>query len=115
MWRWTQVGFLAAASHDLRQPLQILIGLHDLLERQIEDNEARRLVARIGAVLDSMSRTLNTFLEIDRLEAGALRLQLTDLPVNEILGKFHAKFAEEAIARGLVWRFVPCRLAVRSV
>jgi two-component system CheB/CheR fusion protein len=105
---------LAVASHDLREPLQILTGLHDLLESKVRDEGARKLVARIGAVLDSMSNTLDALLDIDRLAAGAFRRQIADLPIGEILDKLYADFAYEAVDKGIAWRVVPCRLTVRS-
>jgi len=65
--------FLAAASHDLRQPLQTLKFLHGALEQEVKDERARTLLGMMGRSLDSMAYTLTALRNIDQLEAGALR------------------------------------------
>ena len=62
--------FLAAASHDLRQPLQTLFLLHGHLARTVEGERAQKLVARLDATLGAMSGMLNALLDLNRIEAG---------------------------------------------
>src|SRR5438270_4987014 len=64
--------FLAAASHDLRQPLQTLKFLQPALEPHHPSGEARNLVAEIGQSLDTMTRILSSLLDVNRLESGNL-------------------------------------------
>jgi two-component system CheB/CheR fusion protein len=106
--------FLAAASHDLRQPLQILSLLHGALRQRIKDQESQQVLATAERTLEGMSGTLNTLLDLNQLEAGVIRPQLVAVPINEILNVFKAEFAELAARKGLRWRVVPCSLTVRS-
>ncbi|MEI6417438.1 MAG: CheR family methyltransferase, partial [Sphingomonadales bacterium] len=64
--------FLAAASHDLRQPLQALVLLQELLANQVTEPLPRQLLARLAFTLDGMSAMLDGLLDINRIEAGAL-------------------------------------------
>jgi two-component system CheB/CheR fusion protein len=106
--------FLAAASHDLRQPLQTLSLLQGALRQVIKDEESLAVLARAERTLEAMSTTLNALLDINQLEAGAIRPQLVDVPISEILGVFKSEFAESARRKGLRWRVVSCGLTVRS-
>jgi len=106
--------FLAAASHDLRQPLQTLSLLQGLLAKTLKDKDALQLVARGDAVLMAMSGMLNTLLDINQLEAGVVLPEFVDFPINNLLDALEAEFAFPARAKGLNWRVLPCRLMVRS-
>ena len=63
--------FLAAASHDLRQPVQSLVLLMALVERQIAANpEARSTLAMMQKALDGLNSLLTAILDVSRLDAG---------------------------------------------
>ena len=51
--------FLAAASHDLRQPLQTLVLLQELLAKVVEGDKAKKLVTRVEQTVSGMSGMLN--------------------------------------------------------
>lgn len=106
--------FLVAASHDLRQPLQTLKLLHGALEQQVKDEQARATLIRMGRSLETMTGMLAALLDINQLEAGAFRPTWSDFPVEDLLRSLDGEFADEAREKGLGWRVVPCRLAVRS-
>src|SRR4029077_8155498 len=74
--------FLAAASHDLRQPLQKISLLHEILVRQIKDESALALVGRLDETVSTMSSMLDTLLDINQLEAGIVRGEVVDFPIN---------------------------------
>ncbi len=71
---------LAAAGHDLRQPLQTLALLHGLLAQTIAGEPARRLLARSEATLDAMSGMLNALLDAQQPAVGAVQPQTADAP-----------------------------------
>ena len=71
--------FLAAASHDLRQPLQSLVLLQGLLAKTVEGEKAKKLVARFDETLDAMSGMLNALLDINQIEAGIVRPEIVVL------------------------------------
>ena len=106
--------FLAAASHDLRQPLQTLALVHGLLAQTIEGEPARRLLARSDETLDAMSGMLNTLLDINQLEVGVVRPETTSFPVNDLLERLRDEFSYPAQARGLAFHVVACRLRIES-
>ena len=106
--------FLAAASHDLRQPLQTLALLHGLLARQVVGEKAQALVARLDETLDTMSGMLNTLLDINQIEAGAVNIAVADFPLNDLLDRLNAEFGYHAQAQGLVLRAAPCAALVHS-
>ena len=70
--------FLAAASHDLRQPLQTLALLQSLLVRSVEGERAKKLVSRLDDTLSAMSGMLNSLLDINQIEAGTVRAEMVD-------------------------------------
>jgi two-component system, chemotaxis family, CheB/CheR fusion protein len=106
--------FLAAASHDLRQPLQTLALLQGLLTRAVESERDRKLVARIGETLGAMTGMLNALLDINQIEAGAVSPEMSLFPVNDLLVKLYDEFTYQAQAKSLVLRVAPCSLSIYS-
>jgi len=106
--------FLAAASHDLRQPLQTLSLLQGLLASTVEGKPAQELVGRLDETLDAMSTMLNTLLDINQIEAGTIRPVMSDFPIHDLLANMRDQFAYHAQAQGLALRVVPCSLAIRT-
>jgi len=106
--------FLAAVSHDLRQPLQALTFQLDMGRRKVQDAETSELLARAGESAGNMSSMLNALLDIDRLETGSIHPELGDFPVGNLLDRLAAEFGDLAAVHGLEWRYVRCRLGVRS-
>ena len=68
--------FLAAASHDLRQPLQTLALLQGLLAKKVVGEKKQRLVDRIDEALSAMTGMLNTLLDINQIEVGAVKAEI---------------------------------------
>jgi two-component system CheB/CheR fusion protein len=106
--------FLAAASHDLRQPLQTLTLLHGLLVKTIDGEREQKLLARFEQTLDAMSGMLNALLDINQIEAGVVRPEITTVRVNDILGRMRDEFSYHAQAKGLVLRVMPCTMQIVS-
>ncbi len=106
--------FLAATSHNLRQPLQTLSLVLGALKRQINSNKSQALLNRAEASLGVMSEMLNTLLNINQLEAGVISPKFSEFPVNDILDVIREEFAEPMAEKGLRWRVVPCGLTIRS-
>jgi len=106
--------FLAAASHDLRQPLQTLSLLQGLLAKAVDGEQARSLLARFDQSLGTMTVLLNTLLDINQLEAGTVRTERVSFPLNGLLQRLRDEFSVHAQAQGLSLRAVPCRLAIDS-
>jgi two-component system CheB/CheR fusion protein len=109
--------FLAAASHDLRQPLQALSLMRGVLARKIRDDkkeEALTLVTRLDETAAAMSGMLNTLLDINQLEAGTVHPQFVGFPINDLLERLRDEFTYHAMAQKLLLRVVGCGLSVYS-
>ena len=106
--------FLAAASHDLRQPLQTLTLLQGLLAKAAREPEEAKLVALLDPPLTAMTGMLNTLLDLNQIEAGTLRPDPVRFPVGPMLSRLREEFGYLAAAQGLELRVVPSRLAILS-
>ena len=106
--------FLAAASHDLRQPLQTLVLLQGLLARTSEPEKQQQLVARLGQTLDAMSGMLDTLLDINQIEAGIVPVNVVDFPVNDMLDGIAGEFSYHVEAKNLALRTVGSWSVIRS-
>lgn len=106
--------FLAAASHDLRQPLQTLVLLQGLLAKTVEGEKAQKLVARLDETVNVMSSMLNTLLDINQIDAGAVHAETVSFPVNDLFDRLRDEFTYHAQAQGLTLRVVPCSLSIIS-
>ncbi len=106
--------FLAAANHDLRQPLQTLALLQGLLAKRVEGERAQKLVARLDETLGAMSGMLNTLLDINQIETGSIRADIAAFPIATLLRQLKDEFDYHAQAQGLSLHVVPCSLMVNS-
>ncbi len=106
--------FLAAASHDLRQPLQTLSLIHGLLAKAVQGERAQMLMGRLDATLSGMTSLLNTLLDINQIDAGTIQVERGIFPINDLLDRLRDEFNYPAQASGVVLRVVPCRLSIES-
>ncbi|QXQ05945.1 PAS-domain containing protein [Sphingosinicellaceae bacterium] len=106
--------FLAAASHDLLQPLNAArLFVTALAERRLA-SESRGLVDRIESALLSVEDLLESLLEISVLDAGAVQPQRTDFAIQPLLASLHAEFAPLALARGIELGMVRSNATINS-
>jgi Na+/proline symporter/signal transduction histidine kinase/ActR/RegA family two-component response regulator len=106
--------FLAAASHDILQPLNAArLYVTSLVERHGAGEEAR-LVGNIDASLEAIEEILGALLDISRLDAGAMKPELSSFRIDELLRQLAVEFAPQAREKGLDLVFVRCSLTVRS-
>jgi len=106
--------FLAAASHDILQPLNAArLYVTSLVERQGGGSEAQ-LVGNIDASLDAVEEIFGALLDISRLDTGAMKPDIVGFRIDDLLRQLEVEFAPLAHERGLQLKFVPCSLAVHS-
>jgi two-component system CheB/CheR fusion protein len=106
--------FLAAASHDLRQPLQTIRLLQGLLAEKAGGAEVQTLLKRLDATVGVMSGMLNTLLDINQLEAGVIHADVESFGLGDLFEHLRADFGYHMEAKGLEWRIVPSACVVRS-
>ncbi len=110
----TKTRFLAAASHDLRQPLSsALLFLESIGEAALTGLDLDYLnKARVA--LASLSNLLDTLLDVARLDSGGIEPQFADFPVSALLDRIVPEFEGVARAAGLTLRFVHSGAWVRT-
>ncbi|SFI52645.1 chemotaxis protein CheB [Albimonas pacifica] len=107
-------GFLAAASHDLRQPLQSLTLIHNLLGPGAQPADLGRLRELLDDTIVSMSAMLDALLDTDRIESGALRPEIKPVPLGPLIERVLAPYRASAVSRGLRLRVPPTHAWTRS-
>lgn len=98
--------FLAAASHDLRQPVHAVMLLGHALRMRVNDGESGDLVEKILEAGRALSEQFNNLMDLSRLEGGAYRLHFTWLPLEDWLRKTVGAHRDAADQQGryLRWR-----------
>lgn len=94
--------FLAAASHDLRQPLQTLWILQGVLARALKSTDLAPQVAMLEEVVRSMDQMLSALIDINRLEKGAIQPVIRDFPLQEIIPHLRSEFGYAAVSKSLI-------------
>ena len=106
--------FLAAASHDLLQPLNAArLFLSSLSERELDHNSGE-LVGRVDTSLRAVEDLLAGLLDISKLDAGGVEPQIEDFPIDELLQALGTEFAAVAEDRDIELRVVTSAHFVRS-
>ena len=109
--------FLAAASHDILQPLNAArLYASSLTEgvNQIDPEERQNLARNVDVSLEAVEEIIGALLDISRLDAGATRPEISDVPVADLMRTLEIEFAALARAKGLKLVFVPTKLVVRT-
>ena len=106
--------FLAAASHDLRQPLHAMGLFAAALAARAREPELKPLVASIHASVDALESLFAQLLDLSRLDAGGLTPERAVTPLQPMFARLAGDFAPQAAAHGLSLSLVPTTLAVDS-
>jgi hypothetical protein len=96
--------FLAAASHDLRQPMQAVVLLVESLQERIREPEHKRIAESIRTSVVSMSALLNAILDVSKFDAGTVKVERSHFPVSQVLERLASEFALRARQKGLAFR-----------
>ncbi|MBP7658830.1 MAG: HAMP domain-containing protein [Burkholderiaceae bacterium] len=98
---------LAAASHDLRQPLHALNLLVAQQRIEPDPRERDRLAARVEAAVASINTLFDGLLDVSKLDAGVVRPEPSAVPVQRILDQMDITYSGAARAKGLELRIRP--------
>lgn len=93
--------FLAAASHDLRQPTHALGMFVTRLAQLPHDEQTHQLIGNLGAAVRAMQNLLDGLLDISRLEAQAVQVQLAPTELAGLLAQLRYDLAQTAQDKGL--------------
>ncbi|VAX11602.1 hypothetical protein MNBD_GAMMA25-1964 [hydrothermal vent metagenome] len=106
--------FIAAASHDLRQPLHALGLFVEALESRIRYPEVRKIVDNIKLATGTLSSLMNGMLDISKLDAGVLQPVITEFSIKPLLERIAIEAEQDASDKGLKFRVRHCKAVVRS-
>lgn len=96
--------FLAAASHDLRQPIHTIALLTGVLKLRHREDASTEVVALLDSVVQSLSQQLDDLLDISKLDAGVVQVTQQQLLLGRFLNRRLDEIRNEADAKGLSLR-----------
>ena len=107
--------FLAAASHDLRQPLQAAILFADLIAQRLGGGTpASGSTDGLRRTLDDMKRMVDSLFDVSRLDSGAVQPEITAFPLQMLLDQITIAYRGLAEGKGLALVVLPTDAVVRS-
>jgi CheY-like chemotaxis protein len=96
--------FFAAASHDLRQPLHAIALFGAMIEKKMHGGPDREHAARLMRAVNALGTSLDTMLDVSRLDAGVIVPHRQDIPLNLVFQVINQNFAARAEEKGLLLR-----------
>lgn len=106
--------FLAAAGHDILQPLNAARLYSASLSEKLGIGENEEIVGRIESSLDSVETILGAVLDISRLDTGAMKPNVTTFPIAALLRQIETDFMPLAKKKGLAFKVVKSSFHVRT-
>jgi PAS domain S-box-containing protein len=104
--------FLAAVSHDIRQPLQGLRLFIDLLIQRLDGSTEHAIIWAASRALRATEQLLDNLLDLSRLDAGAIEIERKPVVIGDLLHQLSEEVAAAATEKGLDLLLVPCRARV---
>jgi signal transduction histidine kinase len=106
--------FLAAASHDLRQPMQALSMYVSVLEERVQDPGSRRVVSGLQLSVRTLEQLFDSLLDISKIESGIIKPNAVAFPLMPLIDQVVAAERPIAAQKGLDLRVVRTAAGVRS-
>jgi PAS domain S-box-containing protein len=106
--------FLAAASHDLRQPVQALMFFTSALSLKIKDTPSASMLDDLQQSLEGLNVLLESLLDVSRLDAGVVAPHVENIPIAPLLERIANEYAMAARGKGIGLTVMPSRAFVRS-
>jgi signal transduction histidine kinase/CheY-like chemotaxis protein len=96
--------FLAAASHDLRQPMHAMGLFMGELRNRIDSPEQRKIVEKVEESVEAMSGLLDSLLDISKLDAGVIVPQVQEFAIDALLNRLAQDFSPMSLKRFITFR-----------
>ncbi|MDT8397796.1 MAG: CheR family methyltransferase [Pseudomonadales bacterium] len=110
----TKSRFLAAASHDLRQPLQSISMCLGVLSGKLSIGEKARVLAQARMAVDTTNKLLNALLNITKLESGKVEVNICSFNVFDMLQRVYNTEAQQAREKALKFSLVKSSAIISS-
>ncbi|HMS26432.1 MAG TPA: hybrid sensor histidine kinase/response regulator [Burkholderiaceae bacterium] len=105
--------FFTAASHDARQPLQVISLLFQSFQKSVHASaEDKKIIEKIALNLTTIRNLFDRVLDISRIDAGKVVPVRQTFELQKLFDKFDAQFGELAATKGLWMRFVPTKVVI---
>ena len=106
--------FLAAASHDLRQPVQSLVLFLSVLKERLDGTPSAGMLNAMEQALDGLRTLLNGLLDVSKLDAGLVVANPVAMPISPLLERLAGEYVPRAASKGLSFRTMGGDAVVRS-
>ena len=93
--------FLANMSHEIRTPMNAVIGLTHLMRRDAREPLQVERLGKVATAADHLLQVINDILDLSKIDAGKLDLELTDFSLRSVLERSRNLVADKAQAKGL--------------
>ncbi len=98
--------FLANMSHEIRTPMNAVIGLTHLMRRDAQEPLQIERLGKVATAADHLLQVINDVLDLSKIDAGKLDLELTDFSLRAVLASSRNLVADKARAKGLALSLV---------
>jgi signal transduction histidine kinase len=106
--------FFAAASHDLRQPLHVMMLLSSALKPHVAPEQGVPLLTKIQTTLSSLSTMFEKMFDVARIDAQRIEYKSQALPLAQLWAKLDTEFSALCEHKGLSWHIEPTTLWVQA-
>jgi two-component system, sensor histidine kinase len=106
--------FFAAASHDLRQPLHVMMLLGSALRPHVSAEQGAPLLTKIQTTLSSLSTMFEKMFDVARIDAQRIEYKSQALPLAQLWAKLDTEFSALCEHKGLQWHIEPTTLWVQA-
>lgn len=107
--------FLAAASHDLRQPLQAqALFVAELYGRLHDPNKSLAILEKLDDSVNALRELFNALLDISKLDAGMVQPKIRHFKINSLLSVLGGEYTQQAQAKGIEFRVRYCNATVHT-
>jgi signal transduction histidine kinase/DNA-binding response OmpR family regulator len=95
--------FLANMSHEIRTPMNAILGFSEILSAKVQDSRHREYVQAIHSSGKSLLNLINDVLDLSKVEAGKMRLELSPTDPRTVLQEIAAVFSRKVEEQGLTY------------
>ncbi len=101
-----KIEFIGVISHEIRNPINSILGYSELLEREIKDPEKIELLKPIVESSNSLLNLVNDLLDVSKVEVGKLKIEMSPTKILEFIKSLERIYRPKAEAKALAFSFI---------